>query len=178
VLLPNDTVRLVRASEFIPIICDGSAPATVPPANPEAACVKHQGPAQTRCAGRRYTDILAEPSADSSSPRDPAVQPTTEAAHPRPRPPRNEPLLTALTSVSSPLCRQQTPATNAAAILLALSAALPSTTADFLNAPRLIKVARGRPDADEWPRVHAVLRRHDTELLTWTYEEPLPTDKP
>jgi hypothetical protein len=33
VLLPDDTVRLVRASEFIPIIGDGSAPATVPPAN-------------------------------------------------------------------------------------------------------------------------------------------------
>jgi hypothetical protein len=33
VLLPNDTVCLVRASEFIPITGDGSAPATVPPAN-------------------------------------------------------------------------------------------------------------------------------------------------
>jgi hypothetical protein len=33
VRLPNDTVRLVRASEFIPINCDGSARATVPPAN-------------------------------------------------------------------------------------------------------------------------------------------------
>jgi hypothetical protein len=33
VLLPNDIVRLMRASKFIPIIVDGSAPATVPPAN-------------------------------------------------------------------------------------------------------------------------------------------------
>jgi hypothetical protein len=33
VLLPNDTVRLVRASEFIPVIGDGSAPATVPAVN-------------------------------------------------------------------------------------------------------------------------------------------------
>jgi hypothetical protein len=49
----------------------------------------------------------------------------------------------------------------------------------LLNAPRSIKEARGRPDADEWRRVHdAEVRRHDTELLTWTYEDPLPTDKP
>jgi hypothetical protein len=28
-------------------------------------------------------------------------------------------------------------------------------------------------------RVHGTeLRRHDTELLTWTYEDTLPTDKP
>jgi hypothetical protein len=53
---------------------------------PEVACVKHQGPAKPRCAGRRCADILEEPSADPSSPRDPAAQPTTEAAHSRPRP--------------------------------------------------------------------------------------------
>jgi hypothetical protein len=33
VLLPNDTMRLVRVSEFIPIINDGSAPTTVSPAD-------------------------------------------------------------------------------------------------------------------------------------------------
>jgi hypothetical protein len=50
---------------------------------------------------------------------------------------------------------------------------------DLLSAPRSIKEARARPDADEWRRVHdAELRRHDTELLTWTYEDPLPTYKP
>jgi hypothetical protein len=85
VLLPNDTVRLVRASEFIPIIGDGSAPATVGQ-YPEVASAEHQGPAQPRCSGRRCADTLAEPSGDPSSPHDPRAQPTTEASHPRPRP--------------------------------------------------------------------------------------------
>jgi hypothetical protein len=139
----------------------------------------HQGPVQPRCAGRSCADILAEPSADPSSPRDPAAQPPPEAACLAPAPQRNEPLLTALANVSSPPCRQQAPVTNAAALLFALSAALPSATSDLLNAPRSTKEARGRPDADEWRRVHdAELRRLDSELLTWTYEDPLPTDKP
>jgi Reverse transcriptase (RNA-dependent DNA polymerase) len=52
-------------------------------------------------------------------------------------------------------------------------------TADLLIALRSIKEARGRPDADECRRVHdAELRRQDTELLTSSYEDPLPTDKP
>jgi hypothetical protein len=96
-----------------------------------------------------------------------------------PASPQNERLLTALASVSSPSCRPQAPAANTVALLLALAAALPSKTADLVNAPLSIKEARDRPDADEWRRVHDVeLRRHDTELLTWTYEDPLPTDKP
>jgi hypothetical protein len=69
------------------------------------------------------------------------------------------------------------PATNAAALLLAPAAATPSATADSLSAPRSIKEARGRPA--EWHRVHdAELRTHDTVLQNWTYEYPLPTDKP
>jgi hypothetical protein len=84
-----------------------------------------------------------------------------------------------MASVSSPSCRPQAPATNAVALLLALAATLPSKTADLLNAPRSIKETRGRPDSDEWRAVHdAELRRHDTEFLTWTYEDPLSTDKP
>jgi hypothetical protein len=63
-----------------------------------------------------------------------------------PAPPWNESLLTVLASVFSPSCRQQDLATNAAALLLALAAAMPSTIPDLLNAPRSLKEARGGPD--------------------------------
>jgi hypothetical protein len=121
--------------------------------------------------------MLEEASADPSSPRDPAAQPTTGSGSSSPPPRRGK-------SVSSPRW-QVCPAPRAAnrppppTRRLSCSPLPPFTTADLLNAPRSIKEARGRTDADEWRRVHdAELRRHDTELLTCTYEDPLPTVKP
>jgi hypothetical protein len=155
VLLPNDTVRLVRASEFIPIIGDGSAPATVPAANIQkshASSIKDlHNPGVLAAAALTFSrkhrrTRLRHMIQQLSQQRKRLIL--------APAPPRNERLLTALASVSSPSCRLQDPATNAAVLLLALAAALPSKTADLLNAPRSIKEARGCPDADEWRRVH------------------------
>jgi hypothetical protein len=155
VLLPNDTVRLVRASEFIPIIGDGSAPATVPPANIQkshTSSIKdlhNPGVLATAALtfsrnhrGTRLRHMIQQ----LSQQRKRLIL--------APAPPRNEHPLTALASVSSPSCRPEAPATNAAALLLVLAAALPPKTADLLYAPRSIKEARCRPDADEWRRVH------------------------
>jgi hypothetical protein len=179
VLLPNNTVRLVRASEFIPIIRDWLAPATVPPANvqkPHASSIKYlQKPGVLAAAAlpfsRYHRRTRLRHVIQQLSQRKRLIL--------SPVPPRNEPLLTAPASSPSPLCRQQAPTTNAATLLLTLATALRSTKVDLLDATLSIKESRGRPDAIEWRRVHdAELRRHDTELLTWSYEDLLPTGKP
>jgi Reverse transcriptase (RNA-dependent DNA polymerase) len=170
----------VRASEFISIMSDGPAPVRDSPAivpKPHASSIKDLlkpgvlAAAALAVSRNRQRTCLRRLIQQLSQQRKRLIL--------APAPPQNEPLLPALASVSSPSCRQQVPATNAAAPQLALTTAMPSTAADLLSARRSIKEARARPDADEWRQVHdAELRRHDTELLTWTYEDPLPADKP
>jgi hypothetical protein len=127
VLIRNDTIRLVRASEFKPIIGDGSAPATVPPANVQktlASSTKDlQNPGVLAAAALTFSRNHRRTRLRH------AIQ---QLSRQRKRlilavaPMRNGSLLAALASVSRPSCRQQAPATNAAALLLALAAALPS----------------------------------------------------
>jgi hypothetical protein len=101
-----------------------------------------------------------------------------EAAHPRPRPAAERASPHRAGKCVQPLLPPTRSATNAGPLLLPLAAALPSTTPYLLNAPRSIEAACGRPDADEWRRVHdAEPRRHEAELVTWTYEDLLPTEK-
>lgn len=46
-------------------------------------------------------------------------------------------------------------------------------------APKSMEEARRIPDAEHWAKAwDAETDRHDTELNTWTYEDPLPTDSP
>jgi hypothetical protein len=140
VLLPSDTVRLVRASEFTPIIGDGSAPATVPPANVQklhASSIKDlHNPSvlatAARTFSRNYRPLRLRHVIQQLS-----QQP--EAAHPRPRPAAERASHHRAGKCVQPLVPQQAAATNAAALLLALAAALPFTTADLLNAPRSIR---------------------------------------
>jgi hypothetical protein len=146
-LLPNDTVRLVQARDFMPINSGGSAPATVPPANVQkllASSTKDlHNPGFLSAAALRFLQ----------NHRRTHLRHLMSQQRSRlilaPAPPRNEPLPTALAHVSSRLCRQQAIATNAAALLLALSAVMSSTKAALLSAPLLIKEARGCLDTDE-----------------------------
>jgi hypothetical protein len=142
VLLPNDTVRLVRASEIIPIIGEGSAPARVPPAN-----IQKSHASSIKGLPNRGALAAAALTFSRNHRRTPLRHMIQQLSQQRkwlilaPAPPRNERLLSALASVSSPSCRLQDPATNAAALLVALAAVLPSKSADLLNALRSIKEA-------------------------------------
>jgi hypothetical protein len=45
--------------------------------------------------------------------------------------------------------------------------------------PKTMCAARRLPDANQWAAAHdAEIRRHETELQTWRYEDPLPGDRP
>lgn len=47
------------------------------------------------------------------------------------------------------------------------------------KASRNMTKARMRPDFKEWAAAHdSELHRHDADLRTWVYEDPLPSDKP
>jgi hypothetical protein len=93
-----------------------------------------------------------------------------------PAPPRNEPLATELADVSSPSCSQKGSCHQCGGYL---ATAMPSAETGLLSAQRSIKETCGRPDADEWRRVHAAeLRRRDAEPFSWTYEDPLPCNLP
>jgi hypothetical protein len=129
VLLPNDTVGLVRAIEFIPIIGDGLTPAMVPPAivqETHASSIKDRhNPGMLAAAALTFS--LNHPRTRLRH----VIQPLSQQRKRLifdPTPQRKEPLLTATENVSSPFGRHQAPATNAAALLLAFAAALPSTT--------------------------------------------------
>lgn len=63
--------------------------------------------------------------------------------------------------------------------LKALAALAHSVAPPPPSAPRSLADVAGRLDAKAWYDAwDAELQRHDTELHTWTYEDPLPTDKP
>jgi hypothetical protein len=129
----------------MPIIGDGSAPATVPPANIQKSHA-------SSIMDLRNPGVLAAAALTfSRNHRRTRLRHVIQqlSQHRKrlilaPAPPRNERHLTALASVSSPSCRTQAPATNAAAFLLALAAALPSKSADLLNASRSIKEGAAR----------------------------------
>jgi hypothetical protein len=103
VLPPNDTVRLVRASEFISIIGDGSAPATVPPAN-----IQKSHASSIKDLHNPQPGVLAAAALTfSRNHRRTRLRHVIQQVSQQrkrlilaPAPPRNERLLTALASVS------------------------------------------------------------------------------
>jgi Reverse transcriptase (RNA-dependent DNA polymerase) len=56
---------------------------------------------------------------------------------------------------------------------------IPQVALALTPPPKSLVAAQRRPDASDWAAAHdAEIRRHETDLSTWRYEVPLPSDRP